>query len=370
VDAGDGDDRVLFGGGETAPHARLGQRASGGPGDDRIEASDGPFGLSGDAGADVLAGGSGRGTVTGGSGGDRLAGGAGDDVLVGDGPGAGAADDVIDGRGGSDTVSYAERADAVRVDLAAGAGGASGERDAVAGVEDVRGGSGGGVLLGDDGPNTLRAGGSRRANSYVIAGRGGDDVIFGSAAADRLSGGDGGDRIAGGDGDDLIRAGAGADRIVASDAARADCGSGHDTADLGEGVQAAACERVELEAADVSVPTLMRSGRALRLRVAPQGAACAVRVLVLEGNRTYPPVRDADAGEPYSNLGRTSFALAHPQRAALTVRLNALGRRSLARKPRRLLRLALVPSRRCSRGPIGARELEANTFLFRLAPHS
>jgi Ca2+-binding RTX toxin-like protein len=261
VDAADGDDSV------TLRHDGAGDdgyslgRVSGGDGADIL------------TGRGILAGGAGNDTLTcpdpcahsvlaGGSGDDVLRGGSGSDRLSGDGDGDGrwvgyafdlvesaAGNDVIDGGGGEDTLTYEGRRSDVTVDLVAGsATGASGERDRLAGIEDVQGGDGDDRLLGDAGDNVLEgfAGDDRidgrAGNDYLLGdevpvigdfdtygvteGTDGADTLRGGAGDDRLDGGsERGDVLSGGPGDDTLQDGL----RGASRAKRLRCGSGRDT---------------------------------------------------------------------------------------------------------------------------------------------
>jgi hypothetical protein len=165
----------------TNPLSRI--RVDLGDGADRVDAS----GLSNGTAA----------TVDGGAGDDTLIGSAFDDTLTG-----GAGNDTIDGGAGTDTLSFDERRAAVRVDLHAGsATAAGGERDTLANIENVRGGSGDDVLIGDGGANELTGGGG----NDELRGRGGADSLAGNGLLD------------GGAGDDLIRV---------LDHGRAICGAG------------------------------------------------------------------------------------------------------------------------------------------------
>jgi Ca2+-binding RTX toxin-like protein len=146
-----------------------------------------------------------RAIVDGGTGDDTLIGSAFEDTLTG-----GSGNDTIDGGGGTDTASFDERRRArLRVDLRTGiATAAGGERDTLARVANLRGGSGDDVLIGDGGTNDLTGGG-------------GEDELRGREGADALTGGG---RLDGGAGDDLIRlaghgraiCGAGAGDLVAA----------------------------------------------------------------------------------------------------------------------------------------------------------
>ena len=163
----------------------------GGYGDDWLEAGPNGSGLLGGGGSDTLLGSPGADGLNGGDGDDRLIAGDGDDRLVG----AGGAD-VLSGGGGLDEVAYDGLAP---LHLSIGDGpndGAPGEGDDIqAGVESLIGGDGADVLIGDDGPNQLIAYGGR-------------DVLRGLGGADRLIGWDDGDELDAGAGPDLVEAGA------------------------------------------------------------------------------------------------------------------------------------------------------------------
>jgi Ca2+-binding RTX toxin-like protein len=146
---------------------------------------------------------------------------------------------VLDGREGTDTLSYAGRADGVVVDLGAAVAGAVGEEDRIAGFEQATGG---------EGADVLRVGAAAALPSAFvrrqIRGEGGDDLIEGAAGEDGIDGGAGDDRLAGldgddylegGPGDDALDGGAGKDHLVARDGADvADGGPGGDElSDLG-----------------------------------------------------------------------------------------------------------------------------------------
>ncbi|UGS34490.1 hypothetical protein DSM104329_00868 [Capillimicrobium parvum] len=128
-----------------------------------------PLGVAalGGAGDDVLRGGPQADSLSGGPGADRLDGAAGADVLRG-------GDDV-------DTADYSTRTQAVGVTLDAVAGdGEAGEGDLVdSTVENVTGGAGPDVLVGD-------------AHANRLLGGGGDDTLQGMGGADVLDGGGGG----------------------------------------------------------------------------------------------------------------------------------------------------------------------------------
>ena len=178
------------------------------PGDDVICGRAGRDVVRGGGGNDVIYGGPGNDTLDGGPGRDRLYGSRGNDTMLG-----GADDDTLQGAGGSDsisggagtdTVDYGLRSGAVRVTIGRGANdGRADEDDNVRGdVENVHGGDGDDVLLGNARHNTLRGGA-------------GDDRLRGGRGNDRLSGGAGRDRLEGRDGNRFV------DRLV--------CGSGRGT---------------------------------------------------------------------------------------------------------------------------------------------
>ena len=132
-------------------------------------------------------------TLDGGGGGrDVLLGGENSDTLS-DGDPSGATDgDLLDGRQGGDTVSYAQRTPPVNVDLADdGPDGEAGEADELRSIESAEGGAGADVLSGTDDSNSLDGG----------------------AGEDRLTSGAGGDFLHGGDGEDVLRAGRGYDTV-------------------------------------------------------------------------------------------------------------------------------------------------------------
>ena len=176
--------------------------------------------LTGTAGADKLLGAGGEDTITGlagddflsgGAGNDDLEGGAGDDTLEG-GPGR---DDLDGGANGSagDTVTYANSADAVRVNLGraeASGGDAEGEDGLIVNVENIIGSAGADWLRGDTGDNVLTG---LAGDDTLIGGGGGNDTLNGGAGDDTLNGGEGDDALIGGAGADLLTGGPGADTL-------------------------------------------------------------------------------------------------------------------------------------------------------------
>ncbi len=174
------------------------ENAIGGSGSDVIAGNAAANTLSGGAGSDRLSGLDGGDRLVGGNGGDSLAGGSGNDTLDG-----GGGTDTLDGGDGVDVVLYTANTTPVRVDLASGVAsfpGQSWPSERLSGVENVQGGSGGDVLLGDGAAN-------------VLGGNGGNDSLAGGNGADSLDGGAGNDTLDGGGGTDLLNGGTGADTV-------------------------------------------------------------------------------------------------------------------------------------------------------------
>jgi Ca2+-binding RTX toxin-like protein len=156
----------------------------GGTGDDSIVGSGADNLFIGGTGKDTLVGGGGNDTLTGDEGDDLLVGGSGKDLLNG---GAGA--DTFLGGTGNDTADYSDRTEALVINLnddLADDGAVSGlthEHDYVTrDIENVIGGSGNDILIGDD-----------KGNTFI--GNGGDDQLYGNSGGDSLVGGDGDDTL-------------------------------------------------------------------------------------------------------------------------------------------------------------------------------
>jgi len=115
----------------------------------------------------------------------NVAGGTGNDTITGSTYG-----EWIDGDDGFDTISYAGRAAAVTVDLAAGDGGTGTEHDDLISIEGATGGDGADTLTGDAAMN-------------ILAGGPNNDTLSGAGEADTLIGGTGTDVMLGGSGSDL-----------------------------------------------------------------------------------------------------------------------------------------------------------------------
>jgi Ca2+-binding RTX toxin-like protein len=158
--------------------------------------------------ADVLTGNASDNTLVGCGGGDRISGLDGNDILDGDGCGGPVGADVLIGGPGVDVVVYADRINPVMVDLSGSPGndGEAGERDTVAAdIENLMGGSGSDVLVGNGVANRIDAGsGNDRAT-----GGDGDDTILGGQGDDTLDGGNGADTLDGDVGFDRCTVGPG-----------------------------------------------------------------------------------------------------------------------------------------------------------------
>lgn len=152
------------------------ENATGGSGGDTLLGSD--F-------ANTLAGGAGDDTLRGNGGDDALQGGAGADTLDG-----GAGNDALDGGDGVDTASYAASTAGVKVSLAISGYQATGAgNDSLTGIENLTGGAGADLLVGDGGDNRLDGG----AGADKLLGDAGADVLVGGGGRDVLLGGAGGD---------------------------------------------------------------------------------------------------------------------------------------------------------------------------------
>jgi len=206
--------RVVVRGGEGHDWLRgrsvdVGLELQGGAGDDRLESDAGGV-LDGGPGRDRLLGSPADDVLRGGTGNDVISAAAGDDVLYASGGGL----DHVDGGTGKDLLSYAGESRSVTVDLARPERGRRlGSFDRLQRVENVVGGEGPDVLLGDGRDNWL-AGGDGGGGDR-INGRGGNDILSGGGVRDVLRGGPGDDLITQLRGD--IACGTGADAVAAPD---------------------------------------------------------------------------------------------------------------------------------------------------------
>jgi hypothetical protein len=341
---GDGDDTGEI---RNAPDdPALSVLVDGGAGNDQLSVDRGT--VAGGPGDDALSGE----VLEGGPGDDRLAGTDADNVLDG-GPGA----DLLKGMGGTDRTTYADRSERVRVTIDGRADdGVAGEGDDVE-TEDVNGGAGPDVLLGDGGRNRL-------------TGLCGDDRLTGGGGADVLEGGAGSDTIDGRDGDDIIYAGVGPFGDPAPPAApcgpqgaAADlvaCGPGDDLVLAGAGDRVAAdCERVYFASRDVprlkvlaAAPAVARvAGDAVRVAVADLTQASGLPVdgvFPLSGTVSLR----AASGTPEGLLGSADLPrLDGGARAAVAVSLTRAAREVLRRRGGRL-RVAVTVTAQDARGTV------------------
>ena len=255
----------------------------------------------GGAGNDRITG---SGTLSGGPGSDELTAVAGA-VFVDDDGSHPAPDRYVGGPGAQDTVSYEGRKTSVDIDLSR----AENAGDTFIGIENATGGNGDDRLIGTDGPNTLAGG---RGHDRV-SGRGGDDqlsgaVVDGGAGDDQLSGA----VLDGGDGDDALEA-----------SKVADCGAGKDaaiTVELGHVYVRASCESVEVG-----------TSFAFRLHRPPAHAFLTNTECYCRYAHYIAKVRGVVVAQTVLPRVRYGYVPRH-----VAMRLNARGRRMLARH-RRLL---------------------------------
>lgn len=282
-------------------------RATGGTGDDAVTLTPGSASsrLDGGAGDDSLTGAGADDALRGGPGADRLRAGGGFDTLTG-GPGS----DLLDGGPGRDSSSWEDHRTGVRASLPKRlATGRSGERDRLRGIEDLFGGSGPDVLIGDRHPNRLQDGGGEKVADKLYGG-GGDDTLESFGGADRLSGG------AGNDGFDPVGGGA-----------HLTCGAGTDSVGRPQDAPFVPndCERVEAEAFAYG-PIRVTHGRA------HMDVRCDPRTFL-----PYPLSADTlDAPLPVtlrlaSPAGRRFGSASFHRCGGLSIRLTPAGRRAAGR---------------------------------------
>ena len=155
--------------------------------------------LTGDINANVLDGGVGN---------DELIGGDGDDILIG-----GAGEDILTGGIGNDTVSFANAAIGVNVELAPSnspdpIAPMDSDKDIYSSIENVTGSAFNDSLTGDGGANILRGGGG----NDTLNGTFGNDTLYGEDGNDFLVAGGGG-LTADTQGADTLDGGAGFDTV-------------------------------------------------------------------------------------------------------------------------------------------------------------
>ncbi len=189
--SGDGRYTRLFGeAGDDYLSGRVGdQLLFGGLGNDTLVGGSGRDALYGEEGDDVLRGQQDGDYLEGGPGNDTLAGDEGDDTLVG-----GEGDDSMVGNAGIDLVSYAGRTVDLGLSLGTDGNGpvAGFESDFIGDdVENIVGGAGNDLIVGNDGRNFLLGG----AGNDTLRGMGGKDTLLGGPGADLMDGGDDSDLL-------------------------------------------------------------------------------------------------------------------------------------------------------------------------------
>ena len=113
---------------------------------------------------------------------------------------------TIVGGGGSDWLDYSRRHTSVNVNLQARTATSTGS---VVGVENVKGGHGNDLLIGDSRNNQLWGLGG----NDTLRGGAGNDRLYGGSGRDRLFGDAGHDYLLGGAGNDFLKGGSGNDRV-------------------------------------------------------------------------------------------------------------------------------------------------------------
>lgn len=241
VNAGGGDDRIDASAYDSIvpPPSGTVIHLYGGSGDDILTGSTTIVSwLHGEDGADTLNGGDSNDQLCGGMGDDRMFGRGGNDRFLHDVAIADGADDMRGGDG-IDELLYGggpgeSRVNGVTVTIGdAQPDGEPGEGDMVRGdIENVAGGAGPDVLVGNDVRNIL----SGYTGDDEVYGGGGDDVLRGFAGNDILVGDDGNDLLSGDSGDDFLGGGRGADELF-GEGGRDELhgGGGEDILDGGDG---------------------------------------------------------------------------------------------------------------------------------------
>jgi Ca2+-binding RTX toxin-like protein len=177
------DNDFSYGGsGNDSVHGNIGNDyAYGGSGKDDVLGSKGDDVVFGDSGKDYVSGNTGNDIVFGGSGKDNLRGGSGDDIIL---PGGGK--NEVQGGGGNDTLSYADIADRVVIDLGEKVYNKAAQGEKVRNVENVIGSQGDDKLTPDKRGSVFGEGGDDVLNSAK------GSVMRGDAGNDKLKGHNGG----------------------------------------------------------------------------------------------------------------------------------------------------------------------------------
>jgi hypothetical protein len=250
------------------------------------------YSISGDVGDDILSGGNERDFLDGGDGTDRLDGGGGDDTLIG-----GTGRDLTRGGFGIDTTSYLDRTAPLRVEIG-------------------------------DGPGDGEPGEGDDVQTENVAGGAGDDVLIGNLVGNKLEGAAGQDVLVGGKGaDELV----GEDRYGSGEAASGDtlrCGSDLDTAVLvGPDLPTIKCEQLAHD-------TSLRIGLAALDRKGPRRLHVTLQRLDTDSRSAI-----AEAHIPRLGQSRAAVTIAGGGEGVVEVLVSRAGRRWLRRHPRRRVRL-------------------------------
>jgi hypothetical protein len=268
------------------------------------------YDVSAGDGDDVLSGGNENDHLGGGPGSDRLDGGGGDDTLDG-----GTAADVMRGGFGTDSATYFDREVGIRVEI------------------------------GDDAQDGEPGEGDDVQTDNVIGGTG-DDVLIGNVLANRLEGGPGQDVLSGRGGDDEL---VGTDARVSADPTAPDqirCGGGLDTAHLsGPDTARDSCEQLAHDTPLRIGVTAPRRPGPRRVQVTAKRLDADHRGAIAEALLSVPcgPARD-DGTRCWTRVGRSrdSVTIAGGGAGVVAVVLSRRGRRWLRRHPRRRPQLSML----------------------------
>jgi hypothetical protein len=266
--------------------------------------------VDGGAGDDILIGGNENDGLGGGPGADRLEGGGGDDRLLG-GPDG----DVMRGGLGTDTATYFERTAGVRVEI-------------------------------DDEADDGEPGEGDDVQADNVVGGAGDDVLLGNAVANKLDGGPGKDVLSGRRGDDEL---VGLDAEISGDPAVADrmrCGAGVDTSVLeGPDITPDNCEQLAHALSPRIASTDVERPGPRRVRATVRRTDTDARPAITEG-RLYVPCGPVpqDGMRCWRRVGRTHapVTIESGDSGVVEVILSRAGRRWLRDHPRRRPRLTVA----------------------------
>lgn len=228
VNGGEGDDKLDA---SKITVTTIGITFNGGSGNDTAIGGSGHDRLSGDDGDDSLTGNAGNDSLTGGTGNDRQLGGTGNDTYRFDDTAISETDTLTElSNAGLDTLDFSEMMTAINVDLilettmATHANrtintSATGSTKLSGNFENVTGGSGNDVILGNAAANSLNGGEGNDSidgdsGSDTINGGADDDAIFGNLGNDVINGNEDSDTILGDAGNDTIHGNAGNDTLI------------------------------------------------------------------------------------------------------------------------------------------------------------